>query len=251
MRRLLSLFDYSGQWSQPFEDAGWDVIRWDIKLQDFMDINLITDAEVALELFEDVNGIIAGVPCTDFTVSGAWTWPAKDSDGRTAASVQLVRQVQRLVDLFAPTDPDYDDVWFWAIENPVGRIDKLCGLGPAYWFHPYEFAGYVALTNEQQLRLALLRTTPVECITTDDAMFIMETNCYTKKTGLWGHFNRELIKKPLSPIQASKQGSPLQKLGGKSDRTKELRSITPIGFATSFFNANQNFKHATQHSNND
>lgn len=29
------------------------------------------------------------------------------------------------------------------------------------------------------------------------------------------------------------------KLGGKSERTKELRSMTPLGFAKAFFEANQ------------
>jgi hypothetical protein len=40
MKTLLSLFDYSGTWSEPFAAAGWDVIQWDIKLDAFMDINL-------------------------------------------------------------------------------------------------------------------------------------------------------------------------------------------------------------------
>lgn len=31
VRNLLSLFDYSGQWSYPFELAGWNVIQIDIK----------------------------------------------------------------------------------------------------------------------------------------------------------------------------------------------------------------------------
>ena len=31
MKTLLSLFDYSGQWSAPFADAGWTVVQVDIK----------------------------------------------------------------------------------------------------------------------------------------------------------------------------------------------------------------------------
>ncbi len=30
-RSLLSLFDHSGQWSQPYRDAGWTVVQIDIK----------------------------------------------------------------------------------------------------------------------------------------------------------------------------------------------------------------------------
>lgn len=246
MKTLLSLFDYSGQWSEPFARNGWNVMQWDIKLADFMDINFITDAGAALDLFEDVNGIIAGVPCTDFAVSGAWKWPEKDADGRTAASVELVRQVQRLANLFTPTDDEYDDVWFWAIENPVGRIAKLCNLDEAMWFHPWEFAGYVKLNREEKERLTQIARKRTDEITQDDAIFIMDTNRYTKKTGLWGDFNRDLKKRPVQPVRASDQGSPLQKFGGKTERTKEIRSLTPLGFAQAFYEANHNYRWTTE-----
>lgn len=246
MKTLLSLFDYSGQWSDPFAANGWNVIQWDIKLSEFMDINLITDAEVALELFEDVNGIIAGAPCTDFAVSGAWKWAEKDADGRTAASIELVRQVQRLANLFTPTDEEYSDVWFWAVENPVGRIGQLCGLEDPYWFQPWEFAGNVAMSEADTRKLMVIGETPLEQINRQDAMLVMQSNRYTKKTGLWGDFNRELKKHPLAPIRCCSQGSPLQKLGGKSDRTKEIRSLTPVGFAQAFYEANHQYRWTPQ-----
>src|SRR5690348_41864 len=109
MPTLLSLFDYSGEWSRPYYENGWEVIQWDIKLAEFMDVNNIETAEIALETFEEVDGILAAPPCTEFTVSCAQWWNMKDQDGRTAAAVQLVLQVLRLVDLFKPTDPDYEE----------------------------------------------------------------------------------------------------------------------------------------------
>lgn len=48
MKRLLSLFDYSGTWSQPYYQAGWDVIHWDIKLG--RDIQIFDSVEKALSL---------------------------------------------------------------------------------------------------------------------------------------------------------------------------------------------------------
>ena len=63
-------------------------------------------------------------------------------------------------------------------------------------------------------------------------------NPYTKKTLLWGEFNTDLELNRVEPIRYNKQGSWLQSLGGKSDRTKELRSVTPPGFAQAFFKAN-------------
>ena len=60
---------------------------------------------------------------------------------------------------------------------------------------------------------------------------------YTKKTLLWGSF---AVPEPnrVEPIRSCKQGSWIQKLGGKSEKTKTLRSITPPGFAKAFFEAN-------------
>jgi hypothetical protein len=242
MKTLLSLFDYSGAWSEPFAAAGWNVIQWDIKLGEFMDINLIDSAETALELFENVDGILAAVPCTDFTKSGAQYWKAKDEDGRTWSSLQLVKQVEKLVDLFRPTDPDYDGGFFWAVENPVGRIAKLApGLGKGYFFHPYEFAGYMDLSAKDLQRLDKIRAKNGIGVTAAEARFIERTNAYKKQTGLWGEFNRELIKRPVDPVRACAQGGPTQRFGGKSDKAKEDRSYTPLGFARAFYEANKDY----------
>ena len=100
MKNLLSLFDYSGNWSNPFAENGWNIMQWDIKIDEFMDINNIDTVETALDLFEDVDGILIAAPCTDFTVSCSQYWNMKDEDGRTAASMRLVEQSLKLVNLF-------------------------------------------------------------------------------------------------------------------------------------------------------
>ena len=95
-------------------------------------------------------------------------------------------------------------VW-WAVENPVGRLKKLRYdvLGePRLLFHPCDYG-----------------------------------DPYTKKTLVWGNLT-EPLKNPVKPYRSCTQGSWLQKLGGSSERTKLLRSITPPGFAQAFFKAN-------------
>lgn len=145
-----------------------------------------------------VRGILAAPPCTDFAASGAQYWKAKDADGRTAESLRLLN---RMLDLIWQLNPDW-----WAFENPVGRINKLIPwlryYGPWY-FQPFWYG-----------------------------------DPYTKKTGLWGNFNRNLPRVEVAPIKACSQGSWVQQLGGKSERTKYLRSVTPLGFARAFFAAN-------------
>lgn len=242
MKTLLSLFDYSGKWSQPFADNGWNTIRWDIKIDEFMDINLIEDCEIALDQFPEVDGILAAIPCTDFAASGAHTWKKKDMNGDTYRSIEIAKQVMRLVNLYYPTDPEFDGTFFYAIENPVGRLGKLLDLGPAkLWFNPCDYAGYLNPSSEQLAKLDRIRQKDGIGVTKQEADFILKMEAYTKKTGLWGEFNHRLIEKPIQPAKAAPAGSPIMRSGGKKASTKEYRSNTPSGFAQAFYEANKDY----------
>lgn len=88
---------------------------------------------------------------------------------------------------------------FWALENPVGWLADYIGK-PKMYFNPCDYG-----------------------------------DPYTKKTGLWGEF-AEPMQNPVEPREGSKIHL---KYGGRSERTKTIRSITPAGFARAFFQANQ------------
>lgn len=202
---LLSLFDYSGNWSRPYAEAGHNVVQLDLAFgHDIAQMDCAWLVEHVLEDYGTVDGIMAAPPCTHFARSGAQYWPAKDADGRTAQGVHLVRQVLRAVEFLKPK--------WWVIENPVGRmnalIPELKPWGPWY-FHPCDFG-----------------------------------DPYTKKTGLWGKFIHPtplFVGADLSvePIHVFRQGSFVQMLGGKSsDEAKRVRSDTPQGFASAFFVCN-------------
>ncbi len=245
-RSLLSLFDYSGRWSSPFCDAGWDVVPWDIKIDEFRDIMTLDGPETLMDLFEqEFSGVLAALPCTHYAVSGAQYWKAKDADGRTNEAMDLTYQVEKLVDWYCPTDPDYYEdggTFFWALENPVGRLNKLHPELPAplYW-NPCDFAGYLNLSDSDHNELDRIRRKDGRDITREEVEFVMKCEAYTKKTGLWGDFNHNLIKNAIEPVRVCRQGSPVQTFGGKSDRTKEVRSNTPVGFSIAFYNANKNY----------
>ena len=87
---------------------------------------------------------------------------------------------------------------FWALENPVGKMKRFLGP-PKMYFQPCDFG-----------------------------------DPYTKKTLLWGNFNHP-ITSPVKPVEGSKMHL---NYGGKSERTKRARSLTPPGFARAFFEAN-------------
>lgn len=186
LKIIYSLFDYSGNWSKPYRDNGYQVRQIDIKHGD--DVRWL---EVPAE---PVYGILAAPPCTDFSVSGAQYWKAKDADGRTLASLELIGAMARFI---LATNPH-----FWVVENPVGRLKNWFGK-PKMYFNPCDYG-----------------------------------DPYTKKTGLWGKFNTP-EKNPVEPERVCSQGSWVMKLGGKSERTKELRSMTPMKFAWAFFDANR------------
>lgn len=195
---VLSLFDLSGEWSKPWEEAGYQVYRFDIQDDPQTgDVNNFS-TDFFGDWFGDFEGqdiyaILAACPCTDFAVSGARHFAAKDADGRTVASVKLVHQTLKTIEYFKPA--------VWALENPVGRIQQLGGLPD--WrlsFDPNHLG-----------------------------------DPYTKKTLIWGRFNGDL---PVAPVEAT-EGSKMHRLyGGKSQATKNARSVTPEGFSYGFFMAN-------------
>ena len=196
---VISLFDHSGNWSSYFAADK----RYQVVCVD-------------LKLGQDIltwrpprraHVVLAAPPCDDFAGCGARHWAAKDADGRTGRSVSLLRRTLSIIEAVRPE--------VWIIENPVGRLSRYWGR-PQYLFHPYEFAGYSPYPDEDR---------------------------YTKKTCLWGRFQMP-EKKPLEPVMytgaGGKQGSWMwANLGGKSERTKELRSITPLGFSNATYLANR------------
>lgn len=199
---ILSLFDYTGNWSRPYRENGYEVIQIDI--QRGQDI-LTWDYKSVPK--ERVYGILAAVPCTDFAISGARHFKRKDEDGTTEQSKKLVYKTLEIINYFEPT--------FWVVENPISRIHKCCPeLGAVkYKFNPCDFAGYMETEEERN------------------------ANRYNKQTWLWGNFNAP-ADRPMEPLQKDNPG--WKKYGGKSLKTKNARSVTPLGFAYGFYVTNHN-----------
>ena len=196
---LISLFDFTGNWSRPYE-KDWTVIRVDIK--NGVDILTFNYKEI-VGGYKRV-GILAAVPCTDYALSGAKHFAAKDKDGRTSESQKLVTKTKEIIDYYNSLGV----LIFWTIENPKSRIHSLNPwLGkPVFKFHPFHFG-----------------------------------EPYRKETWLWGKFNIPPIRAIVEP-QGIRKGQPdewYSKMGGKSEETKEYRSRTPVGFAKAFFESNK------------
>lgn len=119
-RRILSLCDYSGNWSKPYREAGYDVVQVD--LQHGHDVRL-------MKYPGKVHGILAAPPCTHFSRAGAHLWPKK-GEAALIEGLALVDACLRFVSVCSPK--------WWVLENPIGRLKDYIGE-PVYKFHPYEF----------------------------------------------------------------------------------------------------------------
>lgn len=209
MKALISLFDYTGNASRPYREAGWtvmqvdiqhgiDILKWDYAawFQDQMHFGAYPEI-----------GIIAMVPCTDYALSGAKHFAEKDLDGRTEQSQKLVAKTKEIINFF----DNLRMLRFWQIENPMSRIHKLNPWmgNPKLKFNPCDYAGYDPIPDNSR---------------------------YNKMTWIWGEFNIPTMK-PLPPFDKEYHG--FKNFGGKSIKTKNARSITPLGFAYAFFHFNQ------------
>lgn len=110
---ILSLCDYSGSWSRPYADAGYEVVRVD--LQHGQDVRL-------MRWPGRVHGILAAPPCTHFARSGARWWRTK-GDAELLEGLSVVDACLRLVVACRPE--------WWALENPIGRLQNF--IGPPAW----------------------------------------------------------------------------------------------------------------------
>ncbi len=117
-KTILSLCDYSGTWSAPYLEAGYEVVR--IDLQHGGDVRL-------LQWPGHVHGILAAPPCRVFCRPGARLWEAW-GEKELIDGLSIVDACLRLVAVCRPK--------WWALENPPGRLDKYLGP-PAYSFHPH------------------------------------------------------------------------------------------------------------------
>jgi hypothetical protein len=205
---VISLCDYSGVWSEPYRNAGYEVYQIDLKLggDAILFPSAMSSAARLPRQFADIGefigkvyAVLAAPVCTVFSGSGA-KHPRSDDDIR--AGLSLVDACYRIATV---TECDV-----FALEQPVGKTRKWIGE-PIYRFHPYQFAGLADNPSEE---------------------------AYTKRTCLFGWFNTQLAESPVDPVDGSKLW---RQYGGKSERTKEMRSITPQGFARAFYNANNNY----------
>lgn len=152
---------------------------------------------------------VAGFPpCTDVAVSGARYWEAKRlKDPYYQAKAAIVAEQCRCIGQITGAP--------WFFENPVSAFSSIFGK-PDHTFNPCDYGGYLPEDDEHPYY--------PDRIPARDA--------YTKKTCLWT--GNGFVMPPKLPVA----GLPFHdafRLGGKSQRTKNIRSVTPRGFAQAVY----------------
>ena len=121
MMTVLSLCDYTGSWSEPYRQAGYDVVQVDIRNGD--------DVRLFRALPFPVRGVLAAPPCTHFASSGARWWDGK-GESAILEGLAVVDACMRIIAVHSPQ--------WWVLENPVGRLRDYLG-DPIMAFDPCEY----------------------------------------------------------------------------------------------------------------
>lgn len=221
MKRVIwSLFDGSGLMVKPWADAGhkcycfnydganhgsYEPIR--VKHENIEYVNCWIN-----DFFEDYAYKLGLVPpdvifafpdCTEFAGSGA-------KHGHTGlSSLHNAKMVEKLAN-------DYNAIWM--VENPVGKMSTLWRK-PDHYFHPFEYGDYMTGAEESFHPRMPAR------------------DAYTKKTCLW--VGNGFVMPEKKPVKHIGKFWGWAYLGGKSAKTKQLRSLTPRGFAAAVYEANK------------
>jgi hypothetical protein len=158
---------------------------------------------------------VFGFPeCTDLAVSGAAHFEKKravDPDFQSKA-ISLVMLTKILGEYYGCP---------WALENPVSVISTKWRK-PDYKFDPYEYGGYLPKDDEHPVYPS----------------YIKPRDAYPKKTCIWS--GNGFVMPDKKPVFVERGYSDQHnKLGGKSLKTKNIRSATPRGFANAVFEFNK------------
>jgi hypothetical protein len=203
---LISLYDRTGNAARPYRENGWKVYQIDIQNGiDILEWDFLRPLKEAEYAMPQVN-IIAMQPCDCYALCGNRHKKNRLLNGEFNYSQKLVAKTKQIIDF-------YDNerlLGFWMLEQPMTDIHKKNPwLGRiTQKFDPCDFAGYDPVPDNSR---------------------------YNKQTWLFGRFNK-MKSKRMEPLEEDNPG--WSKKGGRSIETKNWRSVTPLGFAYAFYQAN-------------
>lgn len=245
---VISLFDYTGEAVKPWARNGYHCLCFDLQHGEAGDVSLFGNGVIEKLHWDSDGAGYAGFyaaqdavkrvrahygrlvpvvfvygfpPCTDLAGSGARHWAGKlaADPGCQERAARRARLCQMVADVFSAP---------FAIENPQGALGRLWRKHD-HSFNPCDFGGYIAADDAEHPTWA---------------EYIAPRDAYKKRTLLWTGNGFVMPERdavaPEIVVVGDKQGSrQWAKLGGKSIKTKNIRSATPRGFAIAVMHANR------------
>lgn len=211
---VVSMFDTTGYAVEPFTRRGALTYIIDILNVGERSRNPRASVTVDWDIKECVDAIasigpdlIFGFPpCTDLAVSGSRHFETKREKDPLfqEKAVELVMTVKEVGDRTGSP---------WFAENPNSVLSTMWRK-PDVSFHPNEYGGYL----------------PENDVHPDYPDYIPSRDAYKKLTNYWtGNGFRMPLKRPVPIVHESELNFQTQFLGGKSLKTKMIRSASPRG----------------------
>jgi len=229
---VISLYDFTGEALRPWAEAGYSCYAFDIQhpkegrvdqgiCYQYADLHdLKTFLDLKDEFFnKDVVFGMAFPVCTDLSVAGSGRFKSK-AEANPSFQTEAVSYAMWCANFFNMIDVPY------FVENPVSVLATKWRK-PDYYFHPYEYGGYIRDDEAAHPRWP---------------EYIAPRDAYKKKTCLWtggGFVMPTKVAVDPEGYHGNGYSTQMMKLGGKSQRTKDIRSATPRGFAIAVCDANQ------------
>ena len=235
---VLSLYDFTGEACRPWALAGYECHMFDIQhpygplrqrhgtkggsiTSHRVDLHKVSTFKALLSKFSD-QPVVFGMAfcvCTDLAVSGA-AWFKKKAAADPDFQIKAVNYAVCCSVFFEDLEVPY------FIENPVSVLATKWRK-PDYSFHPYEYGGYIPDNKAKHPRWP---------------EYIAPRDAYKKKTCLWtggGFVMPDKVAVDCEGYHGNGYSTAMMKLGGKSQRTKDIRSATPRGFAEAVYQSNK------------
>lgn len=227
--KAIFLYDITGYMAQPWLNAGYECWTFDgqhspgitregnlVKVGTWFYPDKVETqaAEIATMVGPEVVFVFGFPECTHLTVAGARHFAAKAS-----VNPEFQNEAVNLAKLI-PAVAKAAGCKTWALENPVGVMSSIWRK-PDFIFNPCDYGGYLP---EDDTHPAYPDVYPGR-------------DAYNKGTCIWrGEGFQEPVRRPVQPLHKANPG--WAKCGGKSVRTKNIRSATPRGFSQAVFEAN-------------
>jgi len=208
---IISLFDLSGLAIIPFTKKGYKTLVVDNQATELnsratytSNVDILNYEHEITNLAKTAKLVIAFPPCTDLAVSGAKHFKNKAAKNPNfqKEALHLFKSAIRICGKDTP----------YMIENPIGVVSTMYRKYD-FNFNPCDYGGYL----------------PEDDVHPEFPDLIPARDNYTKTTCLWTG-NGFIIpeKKKLNIL--NKGNAHYNSVGGKSKKTKYIRSLSPRGF---------------------